>query len=239
MLRNGLYCGQYRDNKNYCPAIISPDQFQRVQEILARQASGHTRQSKYSYVFTGLLRCPVCGCTLKAFPQFDYKWNRLYLRYRCTQHWIERRCSWKTTPWEPRLEGWLLDHIQPQLDAYVAQFDVQEAQRRQAVVDVGAIQRKLSRLQDLYVDGVIDRAAYDEKYRALIQQQDAAEAARAAQSAERDLGPLRQLLAGDFRSIYATLSPQERHTLWASVIDHIVVKDGRYGHYDLDVIFLS
>lgn len=68
MLRNGLYCGQYRDNKNYCPAIISPDQFQRVQEILARQASGHTRQSKYSYVFTGLLRCPVCGCTLKAFP---------------------------------------------------------------------------------------------------------------------------------------------------------------------------
>lgn len=238
MLRNGLYCGQYRDNKNYCPAIISPDQFQRVQEILARQASGHTRQSKYSYVFTGLLRCPVCGCTLKAFPQFDYKWNRLYLRYRCTQHWIERRCSWKTTPWEPRLEGWLLDHIQPQLDAYVAQFDVQEAQRRQAVVDVSAIQRKLSRLQDLYVDGVIDRAAYDEKYRALIQQQDAAEAARAAQSAGRDLEPLRQLLAGDFRSIYATLSPQERHTLWASVIDHIVVKDGRYGHYDLDVIFL-
>lgn len=105
-------------------------------------------------------------------------------------------------------------------------------------MDVGVIQRKLSRLQDLYVDGVIDRAAYDEKYRALIQQQDAAEAARAAQSAERDLGPLRQLLAGDFRSIYATLSPQERHTLWASVIDRIVVKDGRYGHFDLDVIFL-
>ena len=175
---------------------------------------------------------------MKAFPQADYKFHRVYLRYRCTQHWIDKRCTWKTTPWEPRLEDWLLDHIQPQLDAYIAQFDVQEAQRRRAVVDVGAIQRKLSRLQDLYVDGMIDRAAYDEKYQALIRQQEAAQAAQQSQSAGRDLEPLRQLLAGDFRSIYATLSPQERHTLWASVIDHIVVKDGRYGHFDLDVIFL-
>lgn len=238
MLRNSLYCGEYRGNVNYCPAIISREQFQNIQKIVSRQGANRTRQSKYNYVFTGLLRCPVCGCTLKAFPQFDYKFRRVYLRYRCGQHWIEKRCTWKTTPWEPRLEDWLLDHIQPQLDAYIAQFDVQEAQRRRAVVDVGAIQRKLSRLQDLYVDGMIDRAAYDEKYQALIRQQEAAQAAQQSQSVGRDLEPLRQLLAGDFRSIYATLSPQERHTLWASVIDHIVVKDGRYGHFDLDVIFL-
>lgn len=238
MLRNSLYCGEYRGNKSYCQAIISPEQFRRVQEILARQSAGHTRQSVHQYVFTGLLRCPVCGCTLKAYPQKDYKFNRVYLRYRCSQHWVDHRCTWKSTPWEPRLEEWLLDHIQPQLDAYLARFDVQEEKRRRASVDVGAIQRKLSRLQDLYVDGMISRASYDEKYQALISQQEAAQEAQLSSATARDLEPLRQLLAGDFRSIYSTLSPSERHALWASVIDHIVVKCAGYGQFDLDVVFL-
>ena len=78
MLRNSLYCGEYRENVNYCPAIISREQFQNIQKIVSRQGANGTRQSKYSYVFTGLLRCPVCGCTLKAFPQFDYKFRRVY-----------------------------------------------------------------------------------------------------------------------------------------------------------------
>ena len=85
---------------------------------------------------------------------------------------------------------------------------------------------------------MISRASYDEKYQALISQQEAAQEAQLSATAARDLEPLRQLLAGDFRSIYSTLSPSERHTLWASVIDHIVVKCAGYGQFDLDVVFL-
>lgn len=237
MLRNSLYCGRYRDNPAYCEAIITAEQFDRVQEVISRRAAGHTRQSVHQYVFSGLLRCPECGCTLKAYPQHDYKFGRVYLRYRCSTCWTDRRCGWKSTPWEPRIEDWLLDHIQPQLDDYLARFDVQEQQRRRAVVDVGAIQRKLSRLQDLYVDGMIDREAYNEKYTALARQHHAAQEAQQA-PAGRDLSTLRELLAGDFRAIYDTLTAVERHTLWASVIDHIVVNCADYGAFDLSVFFL-
>lgn len=32
MLRNSLYCGEYRGNVNYCPAIISREQFENIQK---------------------------------------------------------------------------------------------------------------------------------------------------------------------------------------------------------------
>lgn len=237
MLRNSLYCGQYRDNPAYCEPIISPEQFRRVQDRLEQKAAGHTRERKNEYVFSGLLRCPVCGGTLKASPNKDYKYNRVYLRYRCNRCWTDRTCTFKTAIWEERIEDWLLDHIQPQLDAYIVSWDIRQQQKQAAKVDSGAILRKIDRLQDLYVDGMISADAYKGKYLALQDQLDAAQEASQAQPAPRDLEPLRRLLAGNFREIYSTLAPSERRALWSSVIQSITVQCGSYGKIDLDVIF--
>lgn len=237
MLRNSLYCGQYRDNPAYCEPIISAEQFRRVQDRLEQKAANHTRNRKNEYVFSGLLRCPVCGGTLKGRPGKDYKYNRIYLRYVCNACWIEHTCTFKTMIWEKRIEDWLLDHIQPQLDAYIVSCDIRKQKKLDAKVDTGIILRKIDRLQDLYVDDMISADAYKSKYLALQDQLNAAQAASQAQPTPRNLEPLRRLLAGDFREIYATLTPSERHTLWFSVIQSITVRCGSYGNLDFDVIF--
>lgn len=237
MLRNSLYCGQYRDNPAYCDPIISVEQFRRVQRRLEQKAASHTRQRKYEYVFSGLLRCPVCGSTLKGHPGKDPKYNKTYLRYRCNSCWTDHACSFKSAIWEKRIEDWLLDHIQPQLDDYVVAYDIKQQQQQSAKIDTRLILRKIDRLQDLYIDGTISSDSYKSKYIALQDQLTAAEASNHVQLAPRNLDSLRRLLAGDFREIYSTLSPSERRSLWSSVIKSITVKCGEFGKIDLDVAF--
>lgn len=238
MLRNGLYAGKYRDNPNYCEAIISTEQFDRVQALLEIKAAGKVKESKHVYVFSGLLRCPNCGCTLKAHPTKDPKYGRIYLRYICSSAWINRACDFKATIWEKRIEDWLLDNMRPQLETYVRHYDITEGQRREVVVDAGKIERKIRRLQDLYVDELIDGDAYRQKYKELHSQLEAAQEQSLAPKQQRDLSALRQLLAGDFREIYEGLAPTERRQLWCSIIDHITITNGYYGKYDFDVVFL-
>lgn len=234
MLSNPLYCGRYRENPEYCPAIVTPQQFERVQAMLARKAEMYTREKKYDYIFTGLLRCPVCGHPLFASPQKDYKYGRIYLRYRCTLCWISKQCTFKLLPWEDRIEKWLLANIRPQLDAYIAAFDARDAERKKTYTDTGKIERKLERLRTLYLDELIDLDAYRSEYNTLKKQLAAAKDARASAPAPRNLEPIRTLLAGDFESVYQELSTAERRQLWASVIDHIVV----HGKNQYEVVFL-
>lgn len=238
MLRNSLYAGRYRDNTTYCEAIVPVEQFDRIQVMLEANAKNHIKESKYTYIFPGLLRCPLCGGTLKAHPAKDYKFNRVYLRYRCNKKWTEQACDFGGEIWEKRIEDWLLDHIQPQLKAYVANFDVEASQKKRAVIDTDKIERKIRRLQDLYVDELIDADGYREKYAALNTQLKAAQDQNVVPEKLRDLSVVRALLAGDFREIYQQLKPEERRQLWRSVIDHITVNNTAYNKYDFDVVFL-
>ena len=58
VLKNKKYIGVFRDNDHYCPALVSAGLFERVQELLAINIKV---SQKYSYVFSGLLRCAHCG----------------------------------------------------------------------------------------------------------------------------------------------------------------------------------
>ena len=60
MLENTLYKGQYRDNPQYCEAIVPPELFDRVQDDLARRSTRITPSGRV-YLFAGLLVCAECG----------------------------------------------------------------------------------------------------------------------------------------------------------------------------------
>lgn len=241
MLRNPLYCGQYRGNLTYCPAIISPAQFERVQRLLEANSRGGQREKKHDYIFSGLLRCPECGRILQGNLASSY--NRdgslftTYPRYRCAGHYLQKSCGYKAQVWEKRVEDGVLACVVPQLAQYVAQFDVAEAARRSAGVDTSKIQRKISRLQDLYLEEAIAIDAYRARYAALTAELEAAQA-QAAPPPPRDLSAVRALLAGDFRAVYDTLTNTEKHLLWVSVIDRIEVTGTGHNKWRFDVIFL-
>lgn len=205
MLHNPIYTGRYRDNLTYCEPIISPGEFADAQKMLEKR-SVRRNPTKNVYLFSGLMRCSVCGHSLGG----NYVNARVSLRYRCPYHAMNGRCSNAKNYREIDIESWLLDNIAAELQKVTA--DPQRKKKKGP--DRAAIAAKLDRLKDLYVDGMITKEQYTADREKILSQMP--EENTSHLSAAR-----RIVLASDFRERYNELPREDKRALWRSIVDHI------------------
>lgn len=225
MLQEKLYTGVYdrggRYNDNFCPAIITLEQFDRVQLLLKRNA--RTTPAGRVYIFTSILTCAECGH--KLVGRVAGKYSSYY--YRCNQHFQRGRCSHKKEIREDYVEAWLFEHLEEELERYQLQWEVDAAKKKKtaAGTDKAALKRKLGKLKELYVNDLIDIEEYKKDYEiytaALNKIPDT------SIDPPPDFTAVRRLLDKDFRTIYDTLTREEKRTLWRSVIKEIRIDDDR------------
>lgn len=215
MLRNPLYKGQYRDNPAYCEPIISPDDFDRIQEQLASR-SIRQNQTGRIYIFSGLLVCQECGHRMSA--AFSKSGNREYVLYRCRWASIYRQCEHHKQVNEEVLENWLLHNIGTEVDRWQTEWELQAARAPKPKVDRAAIARKLDKLKDLYVNDLITMEQYRTDYEMYTAK--LAEEPEAPPPAP-DFSRIRQLLADGLLPTYPSLDRSQRRDLWRSVVSAI------------------
>ncbi len=228
-LQNPLYKGEYRGNPDYCPRIIDPARFDRIQVLCKRNVK--KRASNRYYVFSGLVQCKECGHALAANTTYQKRYDREYTFYRCNLHSNTKLCSHNTGINEKKLESYLLEHIKPELEKYVTQYEISQ-QQQTPKADPSKIKAKLNRLKDLYVNELIDLEDYRIEYEGL--QAELKKITTAAAPNKKDLSNIRAFLATDLQTIYDTLAPQEKRALWSSIIDKIIVDNDRR----IEIIFL-
>lgn len=220
MLSESLYTGIYnrggRYNENFCPPIISKEQFDRVQVL--RKKNARSAPSGRVYIFTSILKCDECKHNMVG--RIAYKASGLYY-YRCNQHFHRGRCSHKVEAREDIIEKWLFENLESELNRVRIEWEVKTAEKKQSALrtDKAALKRKLSRLKDLYVNGLIDIEDYKKDYEiytaALCQiPEPVVETPPNFKAAENLLQP-------DYKKIYNTLTREEKRTLWRSVISEI------------------
>lgn len=214
ILRNSMYAGRYRDNPNYCEPIIQPDVFDEVQEML-KVRSYRQNQTKRVYLFSGLIRCAHCGKVLVGSWQSQ---TREKLRYRCNYHFLNGNCPNGLSLRESVVESFLLDNIAANLQS--ASAEVEKANQKRSGPDKSTIMSKVKRLQELYVDGIIEKEQFLSDREKLLSQ-------IPQEQPVRDLSSARQIvLAGDFRERYNELSREEKRSLWRSLVDHMTSDKG-------------
>lgn len=240
MLQNEKYKGVYKDNDNYCPAIVPPELFDDVNRLIKR----NQRQNKrYDYIFSGLLVCGNCGrklngCTVKHRKHKTYKDDTLgpdgrknryrYPAYRCygycntpkkSNSCINRKQFYETT-----LERRILEMLKPALKKYIADYDVSMA----PVVNLSNkrknIENKISKLKDLYLNDLIsldefkiDKARFEEMLDDLPVQE----------VVEKDLTTAKKLLNMDIESFYSTMTVLEKKQFYYSFIDKIIIDNDK------------
>lgn len=219
MLKEKLYTGIYdrggRYNDHFCPAIIMQEQFDRVQLLLKRNA--RTTSTGRVYIFSSILICAECGH--KLVGHIARKYSPCY--YRCSQHFQRGRCPHKKEIREDYVETWLFDHLEEELERCQLEWEVEAARKKRAAVktDKAALKHKLGKLKELYVNDLIDIEEYKKDYEiytaALNQISDT------SIDPPPDFAAVRRLLDNDFRTIYDTLTREEKRTLWRSVIKEI------------------
>ena len=216
----GVYDRNGRYNPDFCPAAISKEQFDRVQELTSRNS--RSNPSGKVYIFTGILVCEECRHNLVGYQTRDFFY------YRCNQHFQRGRCCHNRSAREDRIETWLFEHLSDEIEKYEVSWDVQAAERKKtaASVDRSTLRRKLTKLKELYLNDLIDIEEYKKDYETYTA---ALEKLQAPAPDEKriDLSGVRQVVSKGFREIYDTLSREEKRTLWKSVIKEIRIDNGQ------------
>jgi len=237
MLTNTKYIGEFRDNKNYCPAIIDRDLFFDVQRLLKINIKSG---KKHDYIFSGLVVCDDCdhimsGCQQRAGGRVRSDGTRIvykYSVYRCRQGVNLHRCPNRKLVFETTLEKMLLERIRPELENYIAEYEVANLPALRTDAKRRSVEGKMQKLKDLYLNDLITMDEFKLDREKLLMQLEKinAEDSRPV----KDLSYLKNFLKMDFESVYDSLSIPERRELWRSIVKEIRVDHDKNIH----IIFL-
>lgn len=221
--RSPFYCGMWGDTEDFCEPYVSMEDWLMIQETAERRRQD--TRAKRCYLFSGLMRCPDCNHVLCG----TYKINKRngkkyeYLSYRCRFKWTT--CTYKYSPTERKVEKYLLKNLKPLLENEIAEAEIEKLKPKpKPKVDIKKLKERLRRLNVTYMAGNVsdeDYLAQDAEIKALI-----AKAENEAPPPERDVEPLREILAIDFEKIYKTFTQEEKRRFWRGIIKEIVF-DGK------------
>lgn len=221
LLKNTMLYGSYRGNDNYCEGYMTKERFDNIRRLLDKNI--RKRKNNYSYIFSGMVICKECGYHMAGVHFDDYSY------YRCSNHYGNKRCGNVGQLNEKHIEKYLLENVERLLGEYILEVEKIEIKATPQKNNKKAIEKKLQKLNDLYVNDFIDMDKYKQEY-ALLQSQIIDE----PETTKKDLTALKKFLEGNWKDIYITLNIEEKRALWRSVIKEIRV----YKKEILEVVFL-
>ena len=221
LLKNTMLYGSYRGNDNYCEGYMTKERFENMRRLLDKNI--RKRKNNYSYIFSGLIICGECGYHMAGSHYNTYSY------YRCSNCYANKRCSNRGQLNETHIEKYLLQNVERLLSEYMISIEKLEEKTKPIKSNRKAIEAKLQKLNDLYVNGFIEMDEYKQKYEQLQSQ-----IIDANETPKKDLTALKKFLEGNFKDIYNTLDIEEKRALWRGVIKEIKV----YKKEIVDVVFL-
>ena len=219
MLSNPIYIGEYRSNKSFCQPIVPRDLWEDVQRQLPMNVK---KSQRYCYIFSGLLACGDCGRSLagNTRKRMRSKSQRIEvtLQYRCPLHFQRKpaQCGNTKVLSEPALEKVLLAELEKTIHA--VDIEVKPAKAKDNSAQIAALERKIDRLKELYLNELITLDEYKRDKAGMLER---AEQLRADAEKTPNFAKIRGLNGVPVKDIYQTFTPQERRRFWRGIIKKI------------------
>lgn len=219
---NEIYSGNYRGVEEYCEPYVSAEDWETLQKRSIKKAQGER-----VYLFTGMMKCPVCGSTLASGyctkPGRDGE-RKEYKSYRCRNREINL-CENRRSISELKTEQWLLDNLDELLRDEIARVELERTKpKKKPKTDVSALREKLRRLEVVYMAGNKSDSEYLAETAEIKEQIKKVELEKAEEPDETDIEALKATLETDFRGIYETLELEDKRRFWRGLIKEIHVE---------------
>lgn len=237
-LKNSCYIGKYKKLsgeviEDFCDGILDEEVFYKVQKILEKNIKNYKpdptrkRHNSTPYIFSGLLKCPECGCNLSGKVN-----TGLSHYYNCKKH--ERStCGNKKCVSEIDIENYLIKNIRNVLDEKITEIKNLNSVTSKKSIDINLIKKKMNKLTNLYMNDLVDIDYYKSEYTDLKSKlEKAKEQETPKKASKKNIERLKQVLNSDFLSLYNTLDNLEKRRIWSSIVDYVVVRDKN----DMDII---
>lgn len=219
-----IYTGTYKGVKNYCPAYVSREDWLMLKD------RGFVKQTQNQriYLFTGLVKCPLCGRNLSSKYCKQTRSDgtvKEYYSYRCPDKEL-MLCANRHAVSQLKMETWLLEHINKLIEIEIERIETEKARpKTKSKTNINALKEQLRRLEVVYMAGNKSDSEY-------IQEQKELKAAIAkaetqdgdSNISEDSLQMLKDTLNSDFKNIYETLDDEDKRAFWRHLIKEIHVK---------------
>ena len=236
-LRNEMIKGCYKGNPNYCEPYVTSEEFDELQIIVER--TPRTSTDEYPYIFTGLIRCPICGGTLAGASHVTRKNGKQYkyYAYRCHKHKIHKQCDFASMVFENNFEKLMLDRTEKIMkEQELKSIEISENGKKVSKYNVKDLQTELDRLNYSWQKGRIKSVEeYDRKYDEIMAK--IAEAESAVKEKPKDFTQIKETLSAGWKSIYEALDNYHKRAFWRSFVKEIQIDWGASKKDIDDIIF--
>lgn len=217
ILSADLYAGIYQNRDDYYPAYITKEQLMTIKAHSDSKSYPHTNEP---YIFSGLIKCPVCGGVMTGFVKKQKLKDgsiSLYKRYKCCRKINAHTNSPCIT--ESKIEEYMLEHLCVELDNIVCSV---EKRSSRTVSKAPAIRSEMHRLNILYQKGRVTDEYYEEQYRRL---EELLASEKEMESADRieKFQRLQKNFSGNWRELYEKLDASYKNAFWKGIIKEILV----------------
>ena len=223
MVSSEFYKGTYRGFP-YCPAYVTEEEWNKLQSLSGKNVK--STPSGRIYLFTSLMRCPVCGQKLvgtgcSSIINRKTKEKRSYCYYRCNRAIIDHLCSNRHRVSQNLIEEYLLENLENEYKKYQIRYKKIREQKKKLrdTRTPEKLNKELDRLNLLFQKDRITWEYYAAEYDRI--EKELKEISTALPEVEKDFTYLEELLRSDFKKIYEQLTPENRRAFWRSTIEEI------------------
>lgn len=217
ILRNEVYTGLYMNNPNYTDPYITKEEYDRNQYTINKNI--RDRKNKNYFLFSGLIKCPVCNRVMVGSNNRKVKKNISYYYYRCQGYYRQRNCSYNLHIRESFIEEYLLENVEDLATDYITKVNnikpikISNAEKRKK-----SIKEELNNLNYIFMKKRITQEEYDRLYTELETELKKLES---NSSNVKDTKALATFLNSGWRNIYDSLPRESKRSIWRNIVKEI------------------
>lgn len=211
MIDSDLYIGKVRDNQYFCEPYFDQEYMDNVRKLnyIKHAPSGTT------YLFTGLIKCPLCGRSLNACQVT--KRGKQYIYYRCQATSKGKHKHYAVS--EHGVEGTLINNINLYLDSYLAKVStISVDEKKKKVKSIEELEQTMKRIDHLFEIGRINIDEYDKKISSLQREIDGLQ----NEIVEKKVAAS-DVIFDNWKELYDELTQKNKMLFWHGIISEIVV----------------
>ena len=226
LLTDTLLYGEYKGVPEYVEPYITKERFDRIQDILKRNAR-HGTISNRTFLFTGLIKCPCCGKNLVGnYVKLNGGKYGTYA-YRCNAARTQKICPFTKSVSERKIEKQLLANLEQYITNEIARVETVEDEQPKDnnAIKAEKLKIEMDRLNMMFRKGRIEEEEYDTEYFKLeksLKKLDTTEA-----QPKKDLDAIKGILETDYKGIYEKLSKESKKAFWRSFIKEFTLDENK------------
>ena len=226
LLTDTLLYGEYKGTPDYVEPYITKERFDKIQDILKRNA--RYGQPNHTFLFSGIIVCRCCGRNLAGNFKKHANGNGGSCNYRCNKFRQTGTCENHRAVSELKLEKQLLNNLEKYIKNEIVKVESmsEEVQPKTDYTKrIEQLKKEMDRLNMMFRKGRIEEAEYDTEYKVLEDELKSLDVEKKPEV--RDLEHLKGLLETDYKSIYKELDKEHRKAFWRNLIKEFTVDDDK------------